>query len=224
MTKTHYDLLGASPDATPAQLRRAYLKRARELHPDQYAGLPPADRVIAERRMQDLNAAWTVLSDAASRRRYDAANRRSIRGTRRIVSARSEDWEAVEGRRPPPPKPPSKPDIANERDMEIRGTAKLLRPIPLLVLFAGLAAVIVVASLVTSSGDDPSTERPAPGPEPKGAPVGCVDLLPRAAEVPCGDHDAVFWSVIAAHESCESGLEAIYRDGQGGLFCVTRVG
>lgn len=225
MTKSHYDLLGAPSDATPTQLRRAYLKRARQLHPDQFGGRPQAERVKAERRMQDLNAAWTVLSDPESRRAYDVAHRHAFRGTAPIVSARGDAWEPLDGLRDPVPKPPSAPKVANERDMEIRGPAKLLRPIPLLVLFVGLAAVIAVASLVAGSGDDePSTNRPAPRVEPIGTPLGCVDLSPRAEEVPCGDHDAVFWSIIEAQQSCNSGLEPIYRDGEGGLFCVTRVG
>lgn len=60
----HYDELGAAPDATPAELRRAYRSRARVLHPD------AAGDAAAMRR---LNEAWRVLGDAEARRRYDEA-------------------------------------------------------------------------------------------------------------------------------------------------------
>ena len=40
---THYDTLGASPGDDAKQLRRAYLGRARRLHPDQFMGRPPAE-------------------------------------------------------------------------------------------------------------------------------------------------------------------------------------
>lgn len=58
----HYDVLGVRPDATPAELRRAYLERARQHHPD--AG----GRAEA---MTAVNEAWAVLSDPVRRRVYD---------------------------------------------------------------------------------------------------------------------------------------------------------
>lgn len=58
----HYDVLGVRPDATPAEVRRAYLDRAREHHPDA-GGRPEA--------MTAVNEAWAVLSDPVRRRRYD---------------------------------------------------------------------------------------------------------------------------------------------------------
>ncbi|PLS76449.1 MAG: hypothetical protein CYG61_01980 [Actinobacteria bacterium] len=60
----YYDELGARPDATPAELRKAYRARARVLHPD------AAGDAAAMRR---LNEAWRVLGHADSRRRYDEA-------------------------------------------------------------------------------------------------------------------------------------------------------
>ena len=62
VTKTHYDTVGAAPDATPVEVRKAYLRRARQLHPDQFVGRPDAERARSERGMQELIAAWRVLS------------------------------------------------------------------------------------------------------------------------------------------------------------------
>lgn len=66
--RSHYEVLGVAPTATAAEIRTAYLALARRHHPDRHTG---EERVRAERRMQRINAAWTVLGDAARRRDYD---------------------------------------------------------------------------------------------------------------------------------------------------------
>ncbi|HEX7168225.1 MAG TPA: DnaJ domain-containing protein, partial [Acidimicrobiales bacterium] len=68
---THYDVLGVPKDATLAEIKRAYLRQARLYHPDNHAASVPVVRDEAERSMQRLNAAWTLLQDPARRRRYD---------------------------------------------------------------------------------------------------------------------------------------------------------
>ena len=62
----HYALLRVSPSARPEDIRRAYRARARELHPDLVGASGEADAQMAE-----LNAAWAVLRDPATRSRYD---------------------------------------------------------------------------------------------------------------------------------------------------------
>ncbi len=60
------------PDHAPAaEIRAAYIRLARTLHPDHHAESPPAERRIAERRMREVNAAWAVLGNEESRRAYD---------------------------------------------------------------------------------------------------------------------------------------------------------
>jgi hypothetical protein len=68
---THYDVLGVTGDAGAEEIKRAYYDRARLYHPDAHVASPEAMRLEAERAMQALNVAWTVLRVAASRRRYD---------------------------------------------------------------------------------------------------------------------------------------------------------
>lgn len=65
-----YRVLGVEPDATPAEVRAAYLARARAAHPDRHAGDPDAQRA-AEERMRSVNAAWSVLGDPERRAAHD---------------------------------------------------------------------------------------------------------------------------------------------------------
>ena len=222
MSKTHYDIVGTPATSTPDELRRAYLKRARQLHPDQYAGRPDAERAKAERGMQELNASWSVLSDPAARRKYDLSLiRPATRGTGPVVSGRDGGWKPFDPSEPPRPQRPKGPVVADEREMEIRGAARLLRPLPIAVMVMVFVLLIVGATLLTGGGDGPT--RSLPEAEPTGVPIGCLSLGAVTETVPCGNHDAVVWSVVEAAEACPDGLESVYRQGIGGLFCVTRV-
>jgi len=69
---TWYEVLGVRPDATTREIRRAYVTRARDDHPDFHAAADPATRAGSEARMRDLNEAWAVLGDPARRAAYDA--------------------------------------------------------------------------------------------------------------------------------------------------------
>ena len=65
-----YDLFGLSPDATSAQIKRAYYKRARECHPDKH----PND-AEKEAEFKQLSQAYQTLFDEERRAVYDAFGR-----------------------------------------------------------------------------------------------------------------------------------------------------
>lgn len=62
----YYATLGVAKTATDAEIKKAYRKLARQLHPD----LNPGSKT-AEAKFKQLNEANEVLSDAEKRRKYD---------------------------------------------------------------------------------------------------------------------------------------------------------
>src|ERR1700755_3493892 len=66
--KDYYAALGVPKDAPAADIKKAYRKLARELHPDKNPG-----DTKAEARFKEVSEAYDVLSDERRRREYDEA-------------------------------------------------------------------------------------------------------------------------------------------------------
>ncbi|XP_010528919.1 PREDICTED: dnaJ homolog subfamily B member 6-like isoform X2 [Tarenaya hassleriana] len=68
---SYYKVLGIRQDASFSDIRTAYRKLALKWHPDRYAR-NPAVAGEAKRRFQQIQEAYSVLSDGGKRSMYDA--------------------------------------------------------------------------------------------------------------------------------------------------------
>jgi DnaJ-class molecular chaperone len=64
--KDPYQVLSVSPSASPGEIKSAYHKLAKELHPD----VNPGDTIV-EHRFKEVTAAYDLLSDAGKKGQYD---------------------------------------------------------------------------------------------------------------------------------------------------------
>ena len=137
---TYYDLLDVAPDATVAEIRRAYVGLARAHHPDHHAGAAVAARTANEREMQRINEAWAVLGDAERRRAYD------------VTLARAAPQPATPTRRPADyaftpfdDDDDDTDDAALLDDTPIAGTqvSRMLQVLPVAALLGGIALLVI---------------------------------------------------------------------------------
>ena len=71
----YYELLGVSRNSSPDEIKKAYRRRARELHPD----ANPGD-ASSEDQFKQLAKAYEVLSDPEQRARYDRFGEAGVSG------------------------------------------------------------------------------------------------------------------------------------------------
>ncbi len=68
----YYQLLGVKPDSEPREIRKAYHKRARSIHPDRFYGHPdPEVKRAIDLIFKRMTEAYTVLKDPEMKKLYD---------------------------------------------------------------------------------------------------------------------------------------------------------
>jgi hypothetical protein len=207
-TRDHYEVLGVGRGASHGELRDAYRRRMRTLHPDAGARAGATSEIAA------VTEAWHVLGDAGRRARYDADRDASPRGS------------AAGGRGQRPagsgPGPVAGDDMyAGAHDPRYAPAPRRTGPARFPWRTVGLivaAGVVVVLALHALGVTDPP-----PGPDSLITSGSCVDIddLGTASEVDCdGPHEAVVRQLVGFDMRCPSDTVG-YRDRQGmGTACV----
>ena len=83
MKRDYYDVLGVRRDADAGEIKKAFRKLAREVHPDVNQEDPEA-----EAQFKEAAEAYEVLSDADTRAAYDHYGFDGLRGRQMIDRAR----------------------------------------------------------------------------------------------------------------------------------------
>lgn len=142
VARSHYEVLGVSPAAATDEVRRAYLERAREAHPDRHIDAVGRERADAERRMREVNEAWRVLGNPRRRRRYDLEHEPAAAST--AFASRSDGTMPYDYR-------DDLPDGALLE--EVDATTRVIRALPWLVLVFVMFAIFVVTAYAATGGD-----------------------------------------------------------------------
>jgi hypothetical protein len=210
---THYDRLGVSPTATASELRAAYYRRARELHPDTVGSggparpRPPAGGVD----MAAVNEAWRVLSDPGRRALYDASLRRMP-----VLPAASA----------PAAFRPAFDDPDDDHDVEFVPAPMWKHRLPFWAMLSlgAMALIFVFTAYAGSAGGPPTTRVKAV--DGMLAVGSCARLVSGGLteEVDCGAaHEGVVAALIDYDGRCPPGTSGYRRhDGVVGYACLRR--
>jgi hypothetical protein len=203
MARSHYEVLGVAPTAGSDHVRRAYLDRAREAHPDRHVDASGAQRADAERRMQEVNEAWRVLGNPRRRRRYDLE-----RGPEMLFTSRSD------GTMPPDYRPDG------EVIEEIDSTTRLIRGLPWMILVFVMFAIFVFSAYAATGGSKAN-------PIPSNNLARCVTVRsvagagPSATPSPCGTPGArLVVAEVDTNQPCPLGSERLQPATGATVYCL----
>jgi len=201
VARTLYDVLGVVPTASAEELRRAYLSRARESHPDRYVDASAAQRDAAEGRMREVNEAWRVLGNARRRRRYDLELMPARPYTADVRFASRSDG--------------TMPEVIDYDDVD--GTARIIRGLPWMIVVVVLFAIFVFTAYAATGGQTTPTPTPANN-------LGrCVRTTGDSAVSPaaCGSDGArLVIATVDPTQQCPAGTERLAPLSGTTVYCL----
>ena len=214
MIATHYERLGVAANASAAEIRAAYHRLARQMHPDIASATAGIGASTTD--MAGINEAWRVLSDPGRRAMYDA----TIRG-QRAPSPSVGDWESRVARAWDDGDDDDEDDPA-----DFVPSTMWQRRIPIwtMVLLGTLAAIFFVTAYAGSGRIGTKLPR-VPAVDGLLTAGSCVRLASGglAEETECTmPNDGAVVALIQYDGRCPAGSSGYRRrDGVAGYACVT---
>ncbi|KAK0393730.1 hypothetical protein QR680_000372 [Steinernema hermaphroditum] len=84
--KSYYTILGCPDYAQPAEIKEAYFRQIRSVHPDKNSNVEQLDDVSSEHLVTLVTKAWHVLRDTHLREKYDIWLREQhLKETRSVI-------------------------------------------------------------------------------------------------------------------------------------------
>lgn len=206
MPVSHYEVLGVAVTASADDIRAAFRRRAREVHPDRQSGFDPAGggpvgrALPPEQAMRELNEAWRVLGDPRRRRAYDEALMADLRAQLR----------------PPPPEvdPDDRPYVHAPAEPGDIGVS-VVRGLPWVVAVVVLVGIFVFTAFAGGGDDDGVSASDLVGECVRLERGGVVDRV--ACEEP---NDGRVDLVAARASLCPEGSSSVRLAGQVSWLCL----
>jgi curved DNA-binding protein CbpA len=213
--RTHYQVLGVPRSAGAPEIRRAHRQLAQLLHPDRLGAATAAERTLAERRMREVNAAWTVLGDPGRRAAYDRTLATATSGAAASSGGGQGSAAAPTAPRSTRPEDSDDPDaaLARARAEEVdpdepdlsAGHFWLLRRAPIMLALV-VGAVLFIATAYAGGRND------TPGKANEGLVTGtnCIRLVEgrNAVSATCGPgNDGTVVTTVDNVQSCPTGTK-----------------
>ena len=193
--KSWYDVLEVHELASAEQIRSAYLKLAREYHPDRVPEHLTKLRFDAEEKFKQVQEAWTVLGNPARRRLYDLAGRRQ------------------EAPSAPPPSQPTHAPVARDGILDLLRHRQGVVKWTLLVLIATLVLVVIgeVAISRESANSPDTTTVEITKPDKKGGGAYEFNVPPRHIQTWNGEGGKGLEIQLVSATARFDGLEVTFR-------------
>ena len=196
-----------APEAAADDVRRAYLDRARETHPDRHIDADGPQRADAERRMREVNEAWRVLGNPRRRRRYDLEFEPAA-----MFASRSD------GTMPHDYRPDGADGVDGDEFEEIDATTRIIRGLPWLILVFVMFAIFVFTAYAATGGDK---AKPVPGNNLGRCVAVTVDSGTAATPTPCGTSGArLVIAEVDTNQQCPLGSERLQPSTGVTVYCL----
>jgi hypothetical protein len=205
------------------EIRRAYRRLAQRYHPDRHLQSTATEASRAAERMRDINGAWRVLSDPATRERYDLElSLERVKAQRQAWQPRPAPATAAARSTATPPRPAYhglEIDVAPSYGI----WTAILRAVPWLLVIVVLGGIFVFTAFAASQQNGTASKEPVVAPT---AHVGeCIRWLSNTelGIVDCDrPNNGRIVDKVAVGTPCPTGTAGTWLPDEHVFACVAR--